>query len=182
MDLINLALQFRDYEWIKELLKQEEEDKVSNASASKNDSAERNDNASRNVKAGLFDEESVALENIINTYAVREKIGIRAFNINSEFDRNLSDLVMLERPAYRKGEKVRFRSPSNEELIFARGIVNGYVLGYSEANNTLNDQLKEYISVFGAQEQKREGTQGNAKRLRKPGKPGNTKNKNNEIK
>lgn len=162
MDLINLALQFKDYEWIKDLLKQEEEAKAVSESIK------------GNVKAGLFNEESVALENISNTYAVREKIGIRAFNINSEFDRNLSDLVMLEHPSYRKGEKVKYRSPSNEEMIFARGIVNGYVMGYSEANNTLNNQLREYISVYGAQEQQKEGNEENGKKFKRPRKPKNT--------
>lgn len=146
MDLINLALQYKDYEWVKELTKQEEPVKASDAVMEKS------------AKADLFTEESVALENITNTYAVRERIGIRAFNINSEFDRNLSDLIMVERPSYRKGEKVKYRNPSSEEMIFARGIVNGYVLGYGEANNTLNSQLMEYFNAMESQTSKKQAT------------------------
>lgn len=149
MDLINLALQFKDYEWMKELVKLGEDMEASKAVMEKN------------VKADLFKEESVALESITNTYAVRERIGIRAFNINSEYDRNLSDLVMVERPSYRKGEKVKYRIPSSEEMIFARGIVNGYILGYSEANNTLNNQLMEYFNMVESQTGKKDSGIGN---------------------
>ena len=161
MDLINLALQFRDYEWIKELMALETEPEAAG-------------NAMEgNVKADLFNEESVALENITNTYAVRERMGIRAFNINSEYDRNLSSLILVERPSYRKGEKVRYRNPSSEEMIFARGIVNGYVLGYSEANNNLNNQLMEYFTSVESQMLKKGTGAGNVQK--KSSRPRKTK-------
>ena len=168
MDLINLALQFKDFEWIKELMKLE--DNVEASGTVMEDSVEASSTVmEESVKADLFNEESVALENITNTYAVRERIGIRAFNINSEYDRNLSDLVMVERPSYRKGEKVKYRKPSNEEIIFARGIVNGYVLGYSEANNNLNNQLLEYFGSIESQILKKEaGIGNNQKKITRP--------------
>lgn len=157
MDLINLALQFKDYKWVRELMKQKEHVEASDTVMEES------------VKADLFNEESVALENITNTYAVKERVGVRAFNIKSEFDRNLSDLVMVERPTYRKGEKVRYRHPSNEETIFARGIANGYVLGYSEANNDLNRQMMEYFNAVESQTLKKRASIGTSqKKITKP--------------
>ena len=157
MDLINLALQFRDYEWTRELLELEDSMQAPNSAMEES------------IKADLYTEESVALENITNTYAVREKNGVRAFNINSEYDRNLSDLVMMEHSSYRKGEKVKYRNPSNEEMIFARGVVNGYILGYNEANNNLNNQFMEYFnSVESRTLKKKAGVGNNQKRTSKP--------------
>lgn len=144
MDLMNLALKYKDYEWAGELAKLEEQ------------AEEYEEAVVESVKADIFNEESVALENIANTYAVKEKIGIRAFNINSEYDRNLSELVLVERRFYRKGEKIRYRTPTSEEMIFARGIVNGYVMGYSEANNNLNSQLMAYFNAIEPQASKKQ--------------------------
>lgn len=153
MDLINLALKYRDYDWVKELLNLEKDEE-----SIEQDVYEEIPEMvqEKSVKADLFSEESVALENITNTYAVKEKIGIRAFNINSEYDRNMSDLVLVERPHYKKGEKVKYRNPSNEEMIFARGMVNGYIMGYGEANNNLNNQLMEYFNAFDSLDNKKQ--------------------------
>lgn len=157
MDLINLALQFKDYEWVKELVELENNVEVPNTAVEER------------ARDDLFSEKSLALENITNTYAVREKSGIRAFNINSEFDRNLSDLVMVERPSYKKGEIVKFRTPSNEEIIFARGIVNGYILGYGEANNNFNKQLMQYFNAIEPQDSKKQAAIGTSpKKVTRP--------------
>jgi len=162
MDLINLALQFRDYEWTRELL--ELENSVQAPTSIVEESVK------------LYTEESVALENITNTYAVREENGVRAFNINSEYDRNLSDLVMVEHSSYRKGEKVKYRNPSNEEMIFARGIANGYVLGYNEAINNLNNQFMDYFNSVESQTVKKKADVGvKKKRTAKQSKARNTK-------
>lgn len=161
MDLINLALKYRDYEWLNELLKLDKQPLEQNEP--------QKEIIQENARADLFKEESVALEMITNTYAVKEKMGVRAFNINSEFDRNLSEIVMVEKPSYRKGEKVKFRNPSNEEMIFARGIVNGYIMGYGEANNNINMQLMEYFNSVGAQPSKKQNSaETNPKKLSKP--------------
>jgi hypothetical protein len=153
MDLINLALQYRDYEWVKELLKLEKSEEAEGKGVKPDKTEER-------VKVDIFNEESIALEAITSTYAVKEKSGLRAFNINSEYDRNMSDIVFVEKPAYKRGEKVSYRVPTNEEIIFARGMVNGYVTGYGEANNRLNSQLMEYFNAFEVQDTKKRTTGG----------------------
>lgn len=139
MNLMDLALKYRDYEWLKELLKEKEQLETLEQAADES------------TGAGMFNEEAVALEDILAPYAVKEKNGLRAFNIDSDFDRNHSDLVLTEKPPYHRGEKVRFRNPSNEELIYIRGMMNGYMSGYDEANYSLNSQLIQFYKAMAAQ-------------------------------
>jgi hypothetical protein len=153
MDLMNLALKFKDYEWAKEIYKQ-------------NESLETNgiDIDSENKIQSNY-EETIALEDIYTQYAVREKDGLRSFNINSEFDRNSSELAILENPPYKKGQKVNFFIPSKEDLIFIRGTFNGYLIGLDEAYRNLNKQILNYFSSI---EEKENADESNVKKQVKP--------------
>ena len=152
MDLMDLALKYKDYEWAKELAGQRELPEVSNPEANEKAIAE------------VFIEEKAALEDIFNTYAVEEKAGIRSFNINSEFDRNNSDVVIIEKMSYKKGEKVRYKIPTSNELNYIRGMVNGYLAGYEEANKVINRQMVQFYEAVTAQTPKSQSTNAGKKK------------------
>lgn len=142
MDLMDLALKYKDYEWVKELAKQMDQP----------ESVEKD--FSENTSVGVYNKEDVALEDILNSYGVKENAGIRSFNIHSEFDRNNSDLVFIEKPSYKKGETVKYRVPTANELIFIRGTVSGYVMGYGDAQKTINQQMMQFYNSVTTQSKK----------------------------
>lgn len=158
MDLINLALKMKDYEWAKELMKQSED----------LDNKKLEFNLDKKMEFNI--EESIALEDISTQYAVREKVGLRGFNINSDYDRNSSDLVITEKDSYQKGEKVNFVVPAKEELIFIRGTFSGYLMGLGEAYKILNSQI---LNHFASKEGQSNTNEGNIRKQVKPrkGKP-----------
>ncbi|MCX8129857.1 MAG: hypothetical protein N3I35_07130 [Clostridia bacterium] len=130
MNIIDLALQFNDLEWAKKLTEQErhQEEPVNE----------------ENIVT-IFDRNSIALENIVTQYAVKEKDGIRAFNINSMYDRNEADLILTETPPYNLGDVVKYYIPTKEELTYMRGMVNGYHMGYRDAYSKVN---REYALLY----------------------------------
>ena len=134
MDIMDLALKYKDFEWAKEL-----PGALDLSETSKNAPEEK-------VLSEIFINEDIALEDIFNTYGIKEEGGIRSFNIRSEFDRNNSELVIIEKNSYKKGEIVRYKIPTNSELLYIRGMVNGYIMGYGEANNTINQQMIQLYS------------------------------------
>jgi hypothetical protein len=146
MDLMDLALKFKDYEWVKELVRQMEQP----------ESPQRDSN--ENASIGVYIKEGIALEDIFNTYAVKENAGIRSFNINSEFDRNNSELVLVEKISYKKGEQVRYKIPTINELTYIRGMVNGYMMGYKESQKIINNQMIQFYNSVTAQIPKTQST------------------------
>lgn len=163
MNLLDLALKYNDYDWAKEIYNFDHADYTSALDTVEADKTE----------LGLFNEKGIALEDILAQYAVVEKDGLRNFNINSDFDRNEADLVLVEKPPYAKGGTVKYYAPSKMELIQMRGIVNGYMMGYREAFFDIN---KSYLAIFDQMEAGKKDTGNKAKRERKNS--GKLKNKN----
>lgn len=137
-----MALKYRDLEWAKELSNLENQPEP--AVKEEVNKGEEPQNISQTV----FNKESTALENIVYQYAIKEKNGIRSFNINSEFDRNEAELVIIEKPFYARGETVKYYVPSKDELSFMRGTVNGFVMGYREAFRDVNVQYSTMLSML----------------------------------
>ncbi|MCX7709327.1 MAG: hypothetical protein N2484_05700 [Clostridia bacterium] len=125
MNLIDLALKFNDFQWAEELVNNDEVIEALEGELG---------------KTTIFNKEAPALEKITTQYGVKEKNGVRAFNINSEFDRNEAELVLVEESSYSIGDTVKYYIPSRDELTYIRGNVNGFVMGYREALKDVNLQ------------------------------------------
>lgn len=133
MDIIDLALQFKDYDWAKELLEEKYQKKEPEIEES---------------LITLFDKVSIALDSLATQYAVKEHNGIRSFNINSFFDRNEAELVLVEKPPYAVGDAVKYYIPTKDELTYMRGTVNGYHMGYRDAYSAVNRDYALLYSAF----------------------------------
>lgn len=136
MDLMDLALQYHDYAWAAWLAKQ----------------MKRTDEPKgEGMLNTLFCNESVAVEPLLSRYAVKAEVGIRSFNVYSDFDRNNAEVVFIEQPPYSIGDTVRYYTPSNIELAYLRGMASGYITGYREAYRCVNMQYSDLYSLLNRQ-------------------------------
>lgn len=144
MDLMDLALQMKDYEWAKQLQneKYNEEVKVDYASLSKK--IESNKHIETDSK---YNQSLIALEDITTNIIVKTNEGARDVNIMSEYDRLNSDIGVAEKQSYNKGETVKFYSPDNEELYFLKGYYQGYYNGMLHTNNQNYETINHLQSL-----------------------------------
>jgi hypothetical protein len=144
MDMIDLALQMKDFEWAKQL--QEEKDRPQEIKVDYNSLHKQVESDSK------YNEVGKALEDITSQCIVKTYEGLRNINLFSEYDRLDSQIVVAEKDSYKKGETIKYYSPDIETLYYLKGYYQGYyncyTQNYNESQrdktlyNSLNDAIK----------------------------------------
>lgn len=149
MDLMDLALQMKDYEWAKQL--QDEDTKEVKVNYNSLNSQIQSD---KHIETdSKYNESIIALEDITTNIIVKTNEGARNINIMSEYDRLESDLGITEKQSYSKGEYVNFYSPDTDELCYLRGYYNGYYYGMLHTNNQNYETINNLQSLCNKYEQ-----------------------------
>jgi|GEM_PF-5092792 len=126
-DLINLALDLKDFEWVKQLIK-EKQSFLHSAS----------------TNASEFTNKCVAIEDITSNYAVLEPLGLRNLRWDN-YDLMYSSLVMISKKSALANEIVGYRILSDEERLVLYGFYLGHDDGYKKGY--IEGSMKTYQSL-----------------------------------
>lgn len=126
-DLINLALDLKDFEWVKQLTKE----KHAFIKSTQTNTLE-------------FTSKCVAIEDITSNYAVLEPLGLRNLRWDN-YDLMYSSLVMINKQSATVKELVSYRVLSDEERIMLYGFYLGHNDGYQKGY--IEGSLKTYESI-----------------------------------
>jgi flagellar biosynthesis/type III secretory pathway protein FliH len=141
---IDKALEFKDYEWLQKLQKQK---------------SEQLDRVTPNNK---FIKSDTIVENINQSYAIKDKNGLRNLNWSSDYDIECGEIVQLEKESYKKYDIARYRDLNELESYYIRGYIKGcketyinyynqiynqgYVQGYSEGAKISEKTIEKYTN------------------------------------
>ncbi len=136
MDLMDLALQMKDYEWAKELQQEKNTNEIRIDYASLHNQIE---------SESKYSESAIALEDIITSWIIKWNNGVRNLNLMSEVDRIDTEILLAEKDKYNKGEIVKYYIPDFETQCYLKGYLQGTYQQY--LNNQNDNTLLHYKSI-----------------------------------
>jgi hypothetical protein len=137
MDIIDLALQMKDFEWAKQL--QEENLNHKKVNDVKIDYASLHKQVESDSK---YNNSAIALEDITSVWLIKLNNGVRNLNFISEIDRTETEILIAEKDKYNKNEMVKYYIPDFETQCYLKGYIQGIYQQY--LNNQNNDILLQY--------------------------------------
>jgi len=132
--LINIALETKDFKWIKELQKQKSQEML------------------KNLTNNEYIISGTAFEDLTYNYVVIEERGIRNIRFESEYDIIYGKVGVTNGEIVCKGQNVKYRDIKDEERCYVLGYLRGYYdslkVPYSYKNNqTISPPIQKPTEV-----------------------------------